>query len=237
MPDWIPPSVSVHRGDWKLIRIFHGGDHGAHRYLLYDLRADLPEKNNLAAERPELVAELDALIGQFLIDTHAVVPVVNPAFDPHRYDPGLEGKPNPKPQPAAKASAKDDSDPQLQGWRARNCTARVRDGVLLVSNLTDSSFLGFPAGKHSGASQLQLRIKSEAGTSHIDWLPGGTSDNPHSVSLALPGGEWCELSVPIPATGPLGILRIYLPKQDIPVEIDWIEITSSERNTATRTPF
>ena len=24
VPDWLPPSVSVHAGDWKLIRVFHG---------------------------------------------------------------------------------------------------------------------------------------------------------------------------------------------------------------------
>ena len=28
VPDWIPPSISVHQGDWKLIRIFHGGEAG-----------------------------------------------------------------------------------------------------------------------------------------------------------------------------------------------------------------
>ena len=26
VPDWLPPSASVHHGDWKLIRIFHGGE-------------------------------------------------------------------------------------------------------------------------------------------------------------------------------------------------------------------
>ena len=30
VPDWLPPSVSVHHGDWKLIRIFHAGEDGAH---------------------------------------------------------------------------------------------------------------------------------------------------------------------------------------------------------------
>ena len=81
VPDWLPPSVSVHRGDWKLIRIFHGGENGAHRHLLFNLRDDIGEKNNVAAQKPELVSELDALIAKFLVDTKAVVPVQNPAFD------------------------------------------------------------------------------------------------------------------------------------------------------------
>jgi arylsulfatase A-like enzyme len=91
VPDWLPPSVSVHRDDWKLIRIFHAGDKGAHRYQLYNLRDDPGEKNNLAAQRPELVRELDALIETFLADTKAVVPVPNPAFDPAKYRRELEG--------------------------------------------------------------------------------------------------------------------------------------------------
>ncbi|MCR4415941.1 MAG: sulfatase [Thermoguttaceae bacterium] len=92
VPDWLPPSVSVHRADgWKLIRIFHGGDNGAHRYLLFNLRDDLGEKHNLAAQKPELVRELDALIEKFLADTKAVVPIPNPAFDPSKYRPELEG--------------------------------------------------------------------------------------------------------------------------------------------------
>jgi arylsulfatase A-like enzyme len=93
VPDWLPPAVSVHCGGWKLIRIFHGGDNGAHRYLMFNLRDDLGEKNNLASQRPELVNELDGLITEFLADTKAIVPVPNPAFDPSKYRPELEGKP------------------------------------------------------------------------------------------------------------------------------------------------
>ena len=121
VPDWLPPAVSVHRGDWKLIRIFHGGEKGAHRHLLFNLRDDLSEKNDLAARKPELVSELDALIEKFLTDTKAGVPVVNPAFDPAKYHPELEGKQNNQPPPKSKAvaktTAKDDNDPALQGWK------------------------------------------------------------------------------------------------------------------------
>ena len=121
VPDWLPPAVSVHRGDWKLIRIFHGGEKGAHRHLLFNLRDDLSEKTDLAARKPELVSELDALIEKFLADTKAVVPVVNPAFDPAKYHPELEGKQAnqdpPKSKAVAKTTAKDDNDPALQGWK------------------------------------------------------------------------------------------------------------------------
>jgi len=240
VPDWLPPSVSVHRGDWKLIRIFHGGENGAHRYLLFNLRDDLSEKKNLAAQKPELVSELDALIGQFLTETKAVVPVPNPAFDPAQYRPEFEGKQKPraKPQPktAAQSPAQDDGDPALQGWKARSCTATVTGGILRVRDLTDASFLGFAAGKHSGPSTVKLRIKAGGGDSHFDWLPGGVQGQAHSVPFSLPRGDWQEITIQVPATGPLGIVRIYLPSQDQPVEIDWIEI-ASQTGKPTRTEF
>ena len=237
VPDWLPPSVSVHRGDWKLIRIFHGGENGAHRYLLFNLRDDLSEKNNLAAQKPELVSELDALITRFLANAKAVVPVPNPAFDPTKYHPELEGQQKPRSKPQAQPSAKDDNDPALQGWKARGCTATVKSGIVRVSNLTDASFLGFAAGKHSEASTVTLRIKAGGGTSHLDWLPGGVQDQTHSVPFTLPNGDWQEIAIEVPATGPLGIVRIYLPKQDQPIEIDWIEIKSNSGGKPTRTEF
>ena len=52
----------------EAIRVFHGGDNGAYRYSLFNLRDDLSEKHNLAAAQPERVKELDALIEHFLTD-------------------------------------------------------------------------------------------------------------------------------------------------------------------------
>jgi len=233
VPDWLPPAVSVHRDDWKLIRIFHGGENGAHRHLLFNLKDDLGEKNNLATQKPELVTELDALIATFLKDTHAVVPVVNPAFNPKQYHPELEGKQQPKTK--AKAPAKDDSDPALQGWKARDCKAAVKDGIVRVTNIGFECFLGFGAGKHSGASTASFRIKAKPGTSHFDWVPNGGIVQ--RAPFTLKGDDWQEITVQIPATGPLGIVRLYLPMQEQPVEIDWIELRSTEGDKVTRTEF
>ena len=108
--NWMPPSVSVHRGDWKLIRLFHAGSDGAHRYKLFNLADDIGEENNLAEQRLELVAELDQLIERFLTRTEARRPLPNPAFDPTKYDLSREGKGRTKkakrPVRAPKASLK-----------------------------------------------------------------------------------------------------------------------------------
>ena len=92
VPDWLPPAVTIHQGDWKLIRLFFAGENGAHRYQLYNLRADLGETNNLAAKDPARVKALDALIEKFLADTQAVTPVRNPAFNAAAYRRADEGK-------------------------------------------------------------------------------------------------------------------------------------------------
>jgi arylsulfatase A-like enzyme len=81
---WFPhlvPGVSVRQGDWKLIRRFteRPEDYeGLHE--LFNLKDDLGETTNLAANHPEKVKELDALIDGFVADTGALYPVPNPAF-------------------------------------------------------------------------------------------------------------------------------------------------------------
>jgi arylsulfatase A-like enzyme len=92
VPDWLPPAIAVHSGDWKLIRVFHGGEHGAHRRMLFNLAEDLGEQNDVAAKEPRRVRQLDGLVEQFLADTKAVVPHPNPKFDPAEYRPENEGK-------------------------------------------------------------------------------------------------------------------------------------------------
>ncbi|MCP4311936.1 MAG: N-acetylgalactosamine 6-sulfate sulfatase (GALNS), partial [Bacteroidetes bacterium] len=85
VPNWLPPSVAVHAGDWKLIRLFHQGEDGRHEYRLYNLKWDIGEKNNLSNMYPEKVAELDLLIENHLTDANAVVPLPNPDFDPNQF--------------------------------------------------------------------------------------------------------------------------------------------------------
>jgi hypothetical protein len=236
VPDWLPPSVSVHRGDWKLIRIFHGGEKGAHRHLLFNLRDDIGEKNNLAAQKPELVNELDTLIARFLADTKAVVPVPNPAFDPAMYHPELEGQQKPRakakaaPQAIAKTAAVSEDDPVLQGWKPRSCRAVVKDGVLTVTGKDDAPFLGFGAGKLAGPAELKFRARTASGgAGKVEWLPTPqANDKARSVPFRLAAGDWQEVSVKLPAEGALGIVRLYLPAQKEPVQLDWIVLQNEK---------
>ena len=235
VPDWLPPAVVAHSGDWKLIRIFHGGEKGAHRHLLFNLRDDLGERTNLAAKEPARVKQLDALIEKFLTDTKAVVPIPNPKFDPTKYQPELEGKGEPKTKSAKKTAAKApapapadtkaDTADALLGWKARSCTATVKAGVVTVTGQGAAPFLGVGAGA-SGPATLKFRARSAAGGAGKDeWLPSAAAiADAKSTPFTLAPGDWHEVIVNIPTTGPLGIVRLYLPAQKQQVEVDWIEL-------------
>ncbi len=86
-PHYVPatgafPSVWVRRDDWKLIRFFCDKQDQSDRFELYNLKEDIGETRNLAAEYPEKIKALDALISQHLKDINAVLPVKNPNYDP-----------------------------------------------------------------------------------------------------------------------------------------------------------
>ncbi|MEI7946401.1 MAG: hypothetical protein WCJ02_06880, partial [bacterium] len=226
-PDWMPPAVAVHDGDWKLIRIFNHGENSQHRYQLYNLKDDLSEKNNLAAVEPGRVKELDAKIEAFLVDTKAVLPRVNPAFDPSKYDPKEEGiqKPKVKAQPSPKG--KDDGDdPKLQGWKMRSGTATVKKGILTVKSGAEAKpFLGVGCPSAGGGGKVELRAKcARDGAGKVEWLKSpGEPNTPCSVAFEVKGGDWQTISVIIPETASMGILRVYVPSGQ-PVDIDWIDI-------------
>ena len=238
VPDWVPPSVVVHQDDWKLIRIFHGGESGAHRWKLFNLRDDIGEAHDLAMKEPDRVQAMDQLIEAFLADTKAVLPLPNPAFDPAAYDPDNEGRPKPrttrKPADNSKAKpvapASNDDDPMLLGWKLRGCRGAVKDGVLTVTATGKTPFLGFAAGKLTGKSTVKIRVRSSiAGEGKVEWLPTPqANDKAQSVPyhLASDGDDWQEISIDLRAEGPLGIVRLYLPVQEEAIQIDSIELQS-----------
>lgn len=94
VPDWLPASISVHSGNWKLIRLFHQGNNFEHDFLLYNLKWDISEHNNLAKTYPNKVKELDALIEKHIQNSNALVPIINPKFDKNKYKPENIGKQN-----------------------------------------------------------------------------------------------------------------------------------------------
>jgi hypothetical protein len=179
---------------------------------LYDLREDLGETKNLATTEPARVRELDVLIDGFLADTGAIYPRPNPAYQPQA------AKPRAKPTPA---------DP-LEGWKARQCDAVVKGGVLTVTGRgkPGAVFLGHAMGKLEGPAVLRFRARtSTGGGGRVESRPNNADDaTARSFVFDLPFGDWREVSVELAVSGPLGVIRLYLPATGRPVEVDWIEL-------------
>jgi len=237
VPDWLPPAAAVHSGDWKLIRLFHEGEAGAHRHLLYDLANDIGETTDLSARFPETVAELDTRIEDFLVETDAVRPIPNPQFDPAQYRPELVGQAQLKRAGEKKTAGKgkgkgrakakvdhDPFDPVLQGWKARRCRTSVEEGIVTISGVEEGAFLGTSANWLRGPGTVTIRARSrKGGPAQLEWVPEGAK--PVTQSFSWPGGEaWREIAVEFPATAPLRLFRIYPPSGGGTIEIDRIDI-------------
>ncbi len=185
VPEWMPASVSVHSGDWKLIRIFFGGEAGQHRFKLFNLRDDVGEQQDLAEQFPERVQQLNSLIDNFLDKTAAVLPIANPDFDPSKYHPELEGKAKLKQSSKEKSKAAttrqagkpDTSPPKLSqpvaGWQAAGtCDLAAKEGVLIVSSNGGDPHLSFTLPKPIAESPLVLQLSmasSASGKAQLFW--------------------------------------------------------------------
>jgi arylsulfatase A-like enzyme len=177
VPDWLPPSVSVHRGDWKLIRVFHGGriqqGQTTHDYKLYNLKNDIGEQDNLAEKHPDLVRELDALIEQHLQKTDAVVPIANPNFDPAQFHPERIGVPADRSKPKKMINVK-----PVAGWTPRNAMLKVQQKQLVITSLGNDPHLStplkqpIPAGKYV----VEVTMSSNAsGRGQFFWQEQGVN--------------------------------------------------------------
>ncbi|HZW31688.1 MAG TPA: sulfatase, partial [Isosphaeraceae bacterium] len=73
------PGGAIRRGDRKLIESYEDG-----RVELYDLKRDVGERHDLAAERPEEAARLRNQLARWRESVAAQMPRPNPDYHPHR---------------------------------------------------------------------------------------------------------------------------------------------------------
>ena len=74
----IKPYSIIRQGDWKLIRRYESG-----KRELYNLKDDLSEKKDLAADMPKKIAELDAKLTKWLESVDAKMTKPNPEYKPN----------------------------------------------------------------------------------------------------------------------------------------------------------
>lgn len=215
VPNWIPPSVSVHQGDWKLIRIFHGGVNGSHRYKLFNLKNDLGERTNLAAKHPELVQQLDKLIEQHLVENNAVRPLVNPRFDPARYNLAAEGKGVLK----RTGSTPKKTKPRVHrkpvaGWLpGGTCDLSVSNNVLRVESTGGDPHLSFSLPEVVKASPMTFTVEMQSNSSGSGQIFGKEIGLPYNAARSqvfdvTHDGNVHTYSIQLSPNGPVQGVRI-----------------------------
>jgi hypothetical protein len=247
VPDWLPPAVAVHQDDWKLIRIFFGGEKNEHRWKLFHLREDLSEKRDLAASQPKRVQQLDALIDQFLADTNAVLPIPNPAFDPAQYRPENEGVPAPRRKPAAKKTAGRKRPPAkpVAGWKpSADCALTVApaspggESSLLITSSGGDPYLSYdlPQPLPAGRMVVQLTMASTGGGSgQFFWQEQGVRPpffRDRSVVFAMTHDDQpCEYRVSFTAAHPITAVRIDPGQAPGKIRVQSMRLLNSEEET------
>jgi arylsulfatase A-like enzyme len=199
------PGTSIRFGDWKLIRFHADGEDQTDRFELYDLRNDLAEAHDLAPQRPDLVADLDALIARHLEDTDALVPVPNPEYDREAH--------------------------LLGGWTAsRGAVAIVDDGFLRVAaDSGEPAIVNRDPPRLSRPAALELRMRADAaGTWHVRWTTkSGRELHPRqSTTFSVPeGGSFRRYRIPLPIDRRLVSLRLDPGTGTRTIEIESIRLT------------
>ena len=205
---WFPhliPAVSVRAGEWKLIRRWEPHPNYPEVRELYNLKKDIGEQTNLAIKMPEKVRELDAMIDAFVNKTGALEPILNPKYKGPVLDAGLVPK---------------------------FCKGSVVPGAYRVESIGKGTpFIGNAQVKFTGPIKFNLRARSaEGGKFILRWITEDEASdfmkNPEVV-LDLPAGnEWHDLKTELPVKGKSRIIRLYLPADKSPVDIESIKFTS-----------
>lgn len=236
-PHYVPKPLNisasaVRRGDYKLIRRYDKDGSGPFVFELYNLQNDLGETTNLAAEMPELVQELDALIAAHLEDTNTSVPLENPAFKLGSYNPITgEGE---KPAPP--------NNKQAGEWTGGGETEVVIEGGrLLVTGRDDDPYIATEAVPPAdGPVAGRMRMKSDtAGEGQMFW---SSQTKPGFAGRGEPfdvqhDGQWHDYEVQLPSVGKLKSFRIDPGRAPGQIEIDWVELVDAGGNVLKRWDF
>ena len=248
VPDWLPPSVSVHVGDWKLIRVFHGESPGKHSYKLFDLKHDIAEQTNLAAENPRRVEELDKLIADFLTETNAVVPLPNPRFDLTKYDPKMIGKVKPKSNTRPKGTGS--NTPRMKanpvaGWQpGGTCKLALKDSSIIVTSSGGDPHLSFKLPIELTQQELVLKMtmaSDSRGSGQIFWQEKGVTpvffrDRSRGFEIQH-DGQPHEYSISWSAKHPVVAVRIDPSKAAGEITIFGIRLIDGDGNEVYRWKF
>jgi len=192
--------VSVRDGDWKLIqRYTRKPDSYEGLVELFNLKDDLGESRNLAAEMPEKVAELSKLIDMHFQQTGGLAPKPNPDYQPGTVTPTKSRSPT-------------------HGLVPRQCRIESIDGAIRVIAEGKNPFLGTAQVKLEGPITLHLQargVNGESGTGRVQWRTQGQTEFPatgQTVDFEVSASTtWQDITVQVPVEGRSQLLRLHVP--------------------------
>lgn len=245
-PHWLPPSMAVHHGDWKLIRTFHHGEEGGHEYRLYNLVDDIGESRNLVGKEPATVSELDGYIEAYLAEAGVVVPLPNPKFDADKFDPatigvqagGLKMPASPR-EKAALPPPTTVNDPALQGWALKNGEMSADSKRVMLTNTGRTTFLATNQVQSEGPSEITFQIRGK-GKGHIQWRTEDQADFPADQvqRFTTENLNWTKVTLFLPVDGTLAQLRLVPPfEKGKRTGLAWIELNSKASGKTQRWDF
>ena len=213
VPDFLAPSAAVRQGDWKLIRVFHDAADQNHRYELYNLRDDVGERNNLAAQYPERARQMDGMIDVFLQNTKAVLPQPNRDYDP--------------------------KDPyQCEGWKSVGYVLlHQRSAGLQVRSFGDDPMTietaeRFFAQPQTHVLEFRMRSLSASGPGRVYWTDAKENFNEtNAVEFkVMDDGLWHEHRLELPFSTLVSALRISPASTQGVVHFEWIRLRDLQGN-------
>lgn len=212
VPDTLPPSAAVYEENWKLLRLLHHGENGAHEDRLFDLSKDIGERNDIAAGHPERAHRMGQLLDRFLEDTGAVYPKPNPNYDP-----------------VAAAIGESGLRP------TRGCTLALEGEQLVVTAGAENSHvtLALKQALEPGDLRFRLRLRAEhPGRIALRWSEKGVKPLFFKDRLQYSGpfeaGDRETVLIPFSANHPVTSFRIDFMAPAGKFRIDRIELVRDE---------
>ena len=208
VPDTLPPSAAVYEGDWKLFRFFHDGENADHVHQLYNLKNDIGEEDDVAADNPDRVSAMVSLLEAFLVETKAITPQANPNYD------------------ASSAAVK------KMGWQAvKDCSLARKDNRLEITTSAAAAKVNVSLQPPLAAGQLVLKMditSDQAGKIDLRWAEQGVRPMYFRDRLTRSGaydaGKRTMLEIPFSAKKGVTSMRIDFMQAPGTIELNTVEI-------------
>ena len=161
------------------------------------------------------------MIDRFVEETGALYPQPNPDFNPQT------------------AAANPRSAAPSAGLVPKFCETRLVEGALRVEAAGRTPFLGTAQVKHRGPMVLRLRVRSATGgPAKVMWKSADQDQFPEAgqqVEFSVTrSDQWQDILVTLPVKGITQIVRLYLPAEESPIDIQSIRYEASSSGEPVR---